>query len=256
MELSFTRGNAKLKKNTLTFNLPAGHACPFARQCLAKADRETGELTDGPEQVYRCYGAMCEARSPSLRRLSWGNWDILKEARTAKAMAGLIDRALAPWLAKSPDWLVRIHSTGGDFWNREYFRAWCEVARRHPGRERLNGMGAGVHEPEGVIFYSYTKATPFMALPRPGNFRMVASRGGTRDDLIDRHRLREAVVCFSEEEAAEKGLECDPLDDSHAWTGGGNFALIIHGTQKAGSEAGRSISANRRAGRFSGYHKH
>jgi len=260
MALRFTQGNAKLGKNTLTFNLPAGHACPFARLCLARADRKTGKVTDGPEQEFRCYGASCECRYPSMRKMVWANYDQLLAAKTAEAMADLIDRALTPWLRKLPDVLIRIHSTGGDFFNAEYFKAWCIVASRHPGRQKdVHGMRTDVHgmhvapEPEGVICYAYTKALPFMLLKRPDNLRLVASRGGTHDRLIEEHCLREARVCMTEEEAASKGLGCDPLDDSHAWAGSESFALIIHGMQQAGSDAGKAIVANRKAGRFAGY---
>jgi len=253
MSLQFHRGNAKLGKNTLTFNLPAGHACPFAEKCLAKADRETGRITDGPEQEFRCYGATCE-RIPSLRKQVWANFDQLRAAEKAggaTAMADLIDEALTPWLAKIPNVLIRIHSTGGDFFSGLYFKAWDEVASRHPGRQKPGTECAP--EPEGVICYAYTKATPFMLLARSDNFRLVASRGGTRDDLIDKCHLREAVVCLSEEEAAERGLGCSPQDDSHAWAGTESFALIIHGGQKMGSAASKALAANRKAGKFAGY---
>ena len=32
-----------------TLNLPSGHSCPFASDCLSKADRVTGKITDGKE---------------------------------------------------------------------------------------------------------------------------------------------------------------------------------------------------------------
>ena len=255
--LKFTQGNAKLGKNVLCFNLPAGHACVFAHKCKASADRVTGKVTNGPAQEFRCYGASCEALSTGLRKLVWFNWDQLKAVRTVRAMADLIDEALTPWLKKTPDILIRIHSTGGDFFSKRYFNAWCEVAKRHPGKQKAVRGKHKTPQVEGLICYAYTKATPFMLLDRPDNFRLVASRGGTRDDLIDKHGLRQAVVCMSEDEAAEKGLACDPLDDSHAWTGtpAGNFALVIHGIQSVGSAAGKAIQANRKAGKFAGYHK-
>ena len=49
----------------------------------------------------------------------------------------------------------------------------------------------------------------------PNNLVLTASRGGSQDELIEKHNLREAVVVYSEEAAAEKGLEIDS-DDSHA----------------------------------------
>ena len=93
-----------------------------------------------------------------------------------------------------------------------------------------------------VTFYGYTKATPFLVKFKeyiPRNFRFTASKGGTCDNLIARHKLRSAEVVFSVKEAEDKGLEIDH-DDSHAITADKSFALLLHGTQPAGSPAGEA----------------
>lgn len=41
--LRFQFGNGKLDKGIAIFNLPAGHSCPFAKLCLAKANRQVDE---------------------------------------------------------------------------------------------------------------------------------------------------------------------------------------------------------------------
>ena len=46
-------GNAKLSKEIVTFSLPSGYSCPGAKDCLAKADRETGKIIDGKHQKFR-----------------------------------------------------------------------------------------------------------------------------------------------------------------------------------------------------------
>mgnify|MGYP005723946765 CR=1 FL=1 len=75
--------------------------------------------------------------------------------------------------------------------------------------------------------------------------------GGTQDHVTENYGLRKAVVVFSEAEAAELGLEIDH-DDSHAGEGTQSFALLIHGQQKAGSEASIAQKALRQKG-WTGY---
>lgn len=41
--LRFTRNNRYYRQVTFEFNLPAGWACPGARDCLTKVDKETGK---------------------------------------------------------------------------------------------------------------------------------------------------------------------------------------------------------------------
>ena len=69
----------KEKSITLkTFTLPAGHTCIGAKDCLSRADRQTGKITDGEDTIFRCFMASAEARSPSLRKLVWHNLELIK----------------------------------------------------------------------------------------------------------------------------------------------------------------------------------
>jgi hypothetical protein len=137
--------------------------------------------------------------------------------------------------------IIRIH-VGGDFKTRAYFDAWLEVARQNKDR----------------LFYAYTKSLPFWIdrrdqLKKLPNFVLTASRGGYKDNLIKKHRLRESVVVFSEQQAADLGLEIDH-DDSHAADPSRrreSFALLIHGGQPAGSEAGKAVRALKGKGSYS-----
>ena len=74
MTVKFQPANAKLKRlrellaieygrkpNIYGFSLPAGYSCPFADECLSKADRITGKITDGPDMKFRCFQASLEA---------------------------------------------------------------------------------------------------------------------------------------------------------------------------------------------------
>ena len=232
-KLKFGDPNAKLKKMIKKvglvlkpFSLPAGHTCPAAKDCFSRADRVTGKVTDGPDTVFRCFMASAEARSPSLRELVWHNLGLVKDALVdgVDACADLICESLP----KKFD-IMRVH-VGGDYFNVKYLQAWIEVAKRNPDK----------------VFYSYSKSLHlFKQFALPENLVLTASRGGKHDDLIDLHGWKEALVVYSEEEAAERGLEIDH-DDTHAAFGEDNFALLIHGTQPAGSMASQALQAIKR----------
>jgi len=112
-------------------------------------------------------------------------------------------------------------------------QAWIEVAKRNPEK----------------IFYSYSKSLHFFKeFALPENLVLTASRGGKHDDMIESDGWKEALVVYSEQEAQERGLEIDH-DDTHAAFGKENFALLIHGTQPAGSAASKALSLLRKQGK-------
>jgi len=150
--------------------------------------------------------------------------------------------------------LVRIH-VNGDFFTDEYFQAWCEVASRRPGHiEWVDVEGCLKPKPVGTIFYAYTKAVHLMPVFHYlDNLKLTASYGGVNDHMIEEHNLKHARVVYSLEEVDELGFEIDH-DDTHAWARDDSFALLIHGTQPAGSDAGKALSALRKTG-WTGYNK-
>lgn len=218
--LKFQQGNAKLGKNIFTFSLPAGHACPFANECLSKADKLTGKLTDGPNTQFRCFAASAEAVYPNVRLARWHNFDLLKKLNPVKA-ADLILASL-PKKANT----VRIH-VSGDFFNEAYFLAWLQVAWLRPN----------------VLFYAYTKSLIYWVnniKEIPNNFILNASEGGKLDAQISEHGLKFAKVVYSPEQAEELGLLIDQTDEA-AYKTKESFALLIHGQQPKGSKASQSI---------------
>ena len=229
----FVRGNGKLPKSITIFNLPAGHTCPFAKECLSKAHPLTGKIVDGKHCRFRCYAASAESQYKNARNLRWHNFRLLFR-KTTLEMADL----LCGSLPKNTTTL-RIHESG-DFFNQAYFDAWLEVARRNPT----------------ILFYAYTKAIPFWVnrLDKiPSNLRLTASLGGTHDDLAEKHNLKTAFVAFSESEANVRGLPIDH-DDSLAYGPNENsFAHLIHGTQPKGSEASKARVSLRKTTGFFGY---
>jgi hypothetical protein len=246
--LKFSNGNGKLR-NRLIFSLPAGHSCPHAGVCKTFADRVTGLITDLPQYTgteadeFRCFAAMAEVR-PTVRAARWHNWDLIRETmhcngNQAMLLRDLIDLSLS---MQAPKELVRVHESG-DFWTENYMRAWLMVAAQRPKQK----------------FYAYTKSLGMWYNLRdqiPSNFYLTASCGGTLDYLIPKYPdvfQRVAYVVYTEEEAAARGLEIDH-DDSHC-LGDKPFALLVHGSQRAGSEAMQAVTQRKKTGGFVGYGK-
>jgi hypothetical protein len=226
--LYFGKGNSKLGKDTFTFSLPAGWTCPGALDCLARAARETGKITDGPKQKFRCFSATMETYKVSVRNTRWNNFDILRTAATRQKMAKLLCESL-PRNAR----LVRIH-VAGDFYNKAYFEAWLDTANANPN----------------VVFYAYTKSVHLLP-PRadlPANIRIVVSNG-TRYGIKRARELGYAIATV--EMSPHTSLPIDH-DDTHPIAADADFALLLHGTQPAGSDAARALAEVKRAG-FNGY---
>ena len=192
-------------------------------------------------QAFRCYAAMDEARRPNVRKVRWDNFDLLKACKTAKDMAALIVRSIkASGLRRGGT--LRVH-IGGDYFSQAYFNAWMMAAAMFPQ----------------ITFYSYTKSIKFLieyasALDGlPDNFVFTCSRGGKYDKLIPASKVKSAKVFFSTEEAEALGLEIDHTDDL-AISGSDDFALVLHGSQPAGSAASKALQTLKKSG-FTGYAK-
>ncbi len=189
-------------------------------ECKTIADRAWGTITDGRHQIYRCYAASDEAKSPQVRAARHWNFELLK-GETEYEMFKRIQASL-PKKAE----IIRIH-VSGDFFNQKYFNAWANVARLNPDR----------------LFYAYTKSlrywidyNPYRV---PRNLKLTASWDHSNHLLIRQHKLKFAKVVFTEEEAKILDLEIDH-DDSHAYKGDKSFALLLHGTQPKGTMAAKA----------------
>lgn len=220
LHLYFAKGNAKIKNDTYTFSLPAGHTCPCAKECFSKADRKTGKISDGKFTKFRCYAVSAESLFLTVRKSRWNNFELLKHKSTKQLIQLLNSSVQKLKNAKK----IRIHASG-DFFSESYFLAWVEVARLNPN----------------IIFYGYTKRISFLVKHKkifPKNFIFVASYGGKEDDLIDKHRLVTAKVVFSVDEAKKEKLAIDHDDSS--LLEGKNFALLLHGVQPKETEAAKA----------------
>jgi len=176
------------------FNLPAGHSCPYARDCKIKVDRETGKF----EKIggkFRCYAASAE-RFPGVRESRWSNYEHLLSGGEIEIPKDATH--------------VRIHGSG-DFFSQDYFDKWLEVCRKNPS----------------VIFWAFTKSIQFWVNRLndiPNNLTLQASKGSYQDDLIGKYNLKYAEV-FTDKKDIPSGMPID-FDDSYAMRGNESFALL------------------------------
>ena len=203
-------------------SLLSGHACPYALKCMAKVHKVTRKIVDGKYAEHRCFSATNEAAFPTVFNDRKHNTDLLQACKSEDEIYNLLDFSIR----KSFD-PFRIH-IGGEFYNQMYFNAWCKFASDNPYR----------------IFYAYTKSLPYWINRLgeiPSNLSLTASYGGRADNLIKKHNLKYAIVVDHPDEAERLQLELDH-DDSHAIANDGrSFALLLHGTQKAGSKSADAI---------------
>ena len=243
--LQVAKSNQKFRKldasrRVLSISMRAGHTCPFARDCLARVDIVNGkrELVFGDNTEFVCFSAAQEHQYTGTYEARERNELLLKQAKKngVGSVSELIERSLLNKMTRkqrrgAEPVLIRIHISG-DFFALWYLDAWICVANRHP---------------EWTL-YAYTKALPLVRKRLeiiPSNLRLIASRGGTHDHLINVLGLREARVVFSKKEAETLGLPVD-IDDSLAAYGDGDFALYIHGRQKKGTLAARAVAEFRK----------
>ncbi len=225
------------KRKIYSLDLLSGYSCPYAEKCLSKAvvqDNGKRKIRDGKKTEFRCFSASQEVQYTNVYNLRKHNFDLLRKLSTGEMIDLLNDS-----LPKNAG-IVRIH-VAGDFFNQWYMEAWYMVAALNPH----------------ILFYAYTKSLRFWLavneFPILENFVLTASYGGRDDHLINEFGMRSAKVVFSEAEAEELGLEIDH-DDSHAARPSmrdQDFALLIHGTQPAGSEAATALKELKGKGSYS-----
>ena len=229
----YLQGNRKI----YSLDLLSGWSCPHAKDCLSKAvvqDNGKRKIKDGRHTQFRCFSASQEVQYTNVYNSRKHNFDMLRKLSCGE-MVDIINQYLPTNAC-----IVRIH-VAGDFFSQQYMEAWYTVALLNPK----------------ILFYAYTKSLRFWLaineFPVLHNFVLTASYGGTHDHLIDEFNLRSTKVVFSEAEAEQLGLAIDH-DDSHAAKPSlrnNSFALLIHGTQPAGSEASTALKKLKGKGSYS-----
>lgn len=223
----------KRKIKVYSFGTLSGHTCKAAVDCLAwvdyDSDTDSYSLKDGILALFRCFAASAEAVYDGAYNHRLMTMEFVRSHKSANTLA----RSMDDDLPQNADY-VRIHDAG-DIDSAVEFKAWILLAKRRPS----------------VVFYGYTKMLPLWVKYRhliPSNLVLTASRGGKFDAMIDRHKLREAVVVFSRSEARGLGLQLDKDDSSAARQDlrDRSFALLIHGQGKAGSKQAKIMTTTRK----------
>ena len=232
MILKMSKGNAKLSKDTLILSISAGITCPGSNACKAWITLKGSKrvLNRGNESLFTCFAASEELRYPNVFKSRKYNFDLINSYVIKKDLKGLTDLINKSIQANKKNITkVRIHESG-DFFNILYLKAWLNVAK-------LN---------KDLKFYCYSKSLDFfLEVLLPNNFYMVASYGSRHDYLIDQGYFpKYSKVVFSEDEAKKLNLEIDK-DDSLCF-GNKPFALLLHGMQEKGSEAGEALKLIKR----------
>ena len=243
LKFSREKDNNKLKKikewdpkdNPIvyTISLLSGFTCPSADECrtFAITDRKTGrrKVLDGKGAKFRCFSAIQEAQYTGVYNQREYNMDLLisrwvkdRYKQNVIEMTDLIKNSIP-----KPADLIRVH-VGGDFFVKEYMEAWFHTAKMN----------------KDIQFYAYTKSVKWMQELKseglqPKNFSMNASRGGKEDYIIDEFGLKSATV-FKHPSENKKNLPIDH-NERYAIEDRGDFGLLLHGTQKSGSEASKAL---------------
>ena len=201
----------------VSFDLPAGYTCPAAYICKTYANRLTGHVIDNKYSIVRCYASSQEVQYSKLRVLRWNNYDTLRELKDSQSIADNLLKSL-PKNVK----IVRIH-TSGDFFNYDYFKAWCKVAESKPK----------------IIFYGYTKMLYTILADKPDNLHLIYSHGSIYDAIADRKNIPQVYIVRSLENPPAPVI-CNKLNndflDFEYILNQQSFSILIHGTQKAKNE--------------------
>ena len=213
-----------------SISLLSGFSCPGAKECQTYAieDKVTGKRTilDGKYQEFRCFSASQEAQYKETYNQRKHNLDLINKYRYDFVYLFTLIQNSLPKNAT----YIRVH-VGGDFVTEEYMLAWYSVAR-------FNSQ---------IKFYAYTKSIQFMVNLReykPGNFSMNASEQGKEDNLIHEFNLKSVDVVKHPSETKRK----IDHNEYYALNDEGSFSLLLHGTQKQGSESSKALSRMKKEG--------
>jgi hypothetical protein len=230
-----------LKLSVKSISLLSGTDCPGANICLARIVMEASKrrLKRGPKTIVTCFSATQERQYENTYLARLHNSKLIKNASRKEILRLLLEAV--PFNLACFRWHV-----AGDFRTVQYLRAAVDLAVARPH----------------TLFYAYTKSLHHLktvaesTLVWPQNFRVVMSVGGKYDEMIPElkalYGFRTATIVMSYEEAAKMKLKVDH-DDSLAALGTEDFALLIHGGQEKGSEAGKAIQLLKKETGFTGY---
>lgn len=184
----FATGNKKLKPTNdikyLIWSIPAIVTCPNA--------------TD--ECKNKCYATKAERQYKNALRSRRKNWDFSKGEEFVDDVTNFIHLKAKNW-KNAKKIVVRIHESG-DFYSKEYFLKWVEIASR-------------CKDIDNVIFMAYTKSLPFIVgVEVPSNLFIRSSIWSDTSEemlaLTEELGLPIYTACESEEwNGLKKRNQCD-----------------------------------------------
>jgi len=138
----FGTNNSKLKKNNIaSFDLPQGHTCPFAGECLKF-----------------CYAAKGSYRYPAVKNKYSKNYE-------ASLKDTFVDEANESIKALPNVKFYRVHSSG-DYYNTNYIKKWVEIAKANPTK---------------VFYSYTKSIILFKHIETPENLVIIQSEGTKKD---------------------------------------------------------------------------
>lgn len=225
-----SKGNQKIKATGKrlglkigNFDLPAGHSCPMANECLAMVVKDSDGKKHrvlGDNSKFVCYATKAELSYKDTYNMRHHNFDATKLPGFVQSMTDAI--------VKGKYRVFRIHSSG-DFYTHKYFLNWIQIAQNTPD----------------VIYFGYTKQATFVkeliAMHANGqalNFHLVYSHGGILDNYATKNNLPTCYVVMNESDArSDAPVVCkhdglsdweNRTDDYECIINGESFSLVVH----------------------------
>lgn len=204
--LKWTNGNEKLNKDNggiytiVGFGIPADYnfqhngenmnTCPCALACR--------DVCYAKQGMYR-FSNVINARKYNL---------------DMSLQSDFVDNAISDLKRMRKVNTVRIHDSG-DFYNHEYYRKWCDIAKALPD----------------IIFYAYTKTVNMdLFSDKPDNLRITQSLGGKYDNLVQLNMPHSRIFSTDEDRIAAGYIDGN-VNDVPAIEGITNIGLVYHGNK-------------------------
>ena len=216
-KIKVSKANAKIKaiaeflncpmSHVISVNMVSGYTCAMGSACKGLYNPLTGITIWSDVLEFPCYDVKAQQMYKAVAPLQWHNFNTLKNL-DAEQMASVILASLPKRLR-----VVRIHSAG-DFFSKEYYKAWRIVANARPE----------------VIFFGYTKHAAYVGSEE--NFHMIFSLGSKQDAIAIANGLPVCRVVASKEQAEQMGLtlQCEEndFDDFVKIINGESVTLKVH----------------------------
>lgn len=223
--------------------LLAGHACPGAKDCLARVIETLGKrsLERGDNAEFQCFSASQELQYSGTFKARRRNFEMMRSLKSTQEILDLFDRSIPDRVKLFRFWI------SGDFFNLRVLLAAIALANMRPDTH----------------FYTYTKSLHLLRkigryqdeLTDHGNLRINLSRGGVFDrylpELQDKGFAVATVVNYATDQPS-----LGPIDRSDDLAAFGHldptvadlrsFRLTIHGPQVKGSIASKASHYNAR----------